>query len=282
MTTSLAEAEMEARRIVNDWTMGAAAIGWMPGSSIYLAYNQYEMCEGVARAFGVEEASAEATFSAIAGTVVGRTAADVMLSVIPVVGWAVKAGVAAATTKAIGEGIISHYRDRSPFRANVVLDAPSVDIPISAPKPVLTSAVFAPEPPALSSSVPYQHTAAPSAGVNLSSPVREFTSRPRMRVLRRSGNHETVFAEATLGAQARGNLGALKGAEPPLTEIDYEWESNSLSLILHVGGQSEIYLRPDQTKALMKVPRVRANMPAAVPIGPGDELYLAGWTFVFA
>jgi uncharacterized protein (DUF697 family) len=277
MSTTLAEAEAEARRIVNDWSMGAAAIGWVPGSSIYLAYNQYEMCESVARAFGVHEASVEATFSAIAGTVVGRTAADVLLSVIPVVGWAIKAGVAAATTKALGEAIISHYRDRSPYAGAVAIEATPSYTTLNPPSPEVT---YEPAPAPLAPPAPPPQL--PPSDSPQASPIREFTARPRMRVLRRSGNHETVFAEATLGAQTRGSFGALQGASSPLTEIEYEWEPISLSLILHIGGVSDIYLRPDQTKSLLKVPRVRSGMPAAVPIGPGDELYLDGWTFVFA
>lgn len=109
---SLAEAEFEARRLVNKWWKGAAAVGWIPGSGFVLTPGDYVMCKSIASIFGCEESDAESVMAALAGSVAGKTAAE-LLSVIPVLGWAIKAGVAAATTKAIGEAVIDHYKSVS-------------------------------------------------------------------------------------------------------------------------------------------------------------------------
>jgi uncharacterized protein (DUF697 family) len=73
------------------------------------------MVKSVASTFGIDDHDAEAVLAACAGSVVGKTASEA-LSIIPIFGWAIKAAVAAGTTKAIGEAVINHYRDISPLR----------------------------------------------------------------------------------------------------------------------------------------------------------------------
>lgn len=109
-----AEAKITARKVVNRWCAGAAAVGWIPGSTLVLTPGDFVMARTVAGIFEVSAHDVESALAAIVGSVAGRSAAE-LLSFIPILGWAVKAGVAAATTKAVGEAVIEHYRELSPL-----------------------------------------------------------------------------------------------------------------------------------------------------------------------
>ncbi|MBK8196561.1 MAG: hypothetical protein IPK76_26440 [Lewinellaceae bacterium] len=47
------QAESKARDIVNDWVVGAALTGWIPGSTIFLGAGDMVMIRQVADAFGI-------------------------------------------------------------------------------------------------------------------------------------------------------------------------------------------------------------------------------------
>jgi uncharacterized protein (DUF697 family) len=106
------EAEEKARSVVNAWSMGAVAVGWLPGSSFILGANEYVMVGQVADCFQVRNYDAEAVMTVLTATIGGRMAVE-LLSFIPILGWAVKAGVAASVTKAVGEAVIAHFRNLS-------------------------------------------------------------------------------------------------------------------------------------------------------------------------
>lgn len=112
--TSLTTAERTARKIINGWTCGAAAVGWIPGSCFILTPSDIAMIALVAETFEVEKYSEEALLGTLTAHFSGHATADICLSFIPVAGWIIKAGVAAAVTKAAGEIIINYFKDRSP------------------------------------------------------------------------------------------------------------------------------------------------------------------------
>lgn len=120
MTTSiesteqpLAIAEIEARRIVNGWSVAAAAVGWVPGSMLLLAAADVKLVNDVARAFNVKSYGLEEVASAMGASVTGKIIAGELLTFIPIVGWAIKSSVAASVTKAMGETLIKYFRTRS-------------------------------------------------------------------------------------------------------------------------------------------------------------------------
>lgn len=113
---TLREAENEARKIVNAWSAGAAAVGWVPGSMLILAGADVLLVKDVAKAFGVHSYNLEEVTAAISASASGKVIAGELLSVIPVVGWAIKSGVAGGITKTVGEVLIAYMKDRSPYR----------------------------------------------------------------------------------------------------------------------------------------------------------------------
>ncbi len=117
MTKKLAQAESEARKVLNLWSAGAAAIGWVPGSMLALAAADVKIVKDVAKAFGVEHYSVEEVTAAVGASVAGKIIAGEALSLFPGFGWAVKSGVAAAVTKTMGETMISYFKRRSPYPA---------------------------------------------------------------------------------------------------------------------------------------------------------------------
>ncbi len=113
---SLEQAEAEARRIVNGWTAGAAAIGWVPGSMLMLAAADVKLVNDVAKAFGVQTYSIEEVTAAVGATITGKVVAGELLSFLPGLGWAIKSAVASGVTKAMGEAVLQYFKGRSPYR----------------------------------------------------------------------------------------------------------------------------------------------------------------------
>lgn len=102
------EAEAMSRKLVNRWSAGSTAAGFIPGAGLVLTAGDFVLAKNIASIFGVEEASAESTMAALAGSLFGR-AASTILSFVPFVNGV----VAGATTKALGEAVISHYKHLS-------------------------------------------------------------------------------------------------------------------------------------------------------------------------
>lgn len=113
MARSLAEAESAARSLVNKWALAAGAIGVVPGSTILLAGADVKIIHDVAKAFEVEAYTVEEVLAVIGASIAGKTAADLGLSWFPGIGWLIKGGIAAATTKTAGEVMIRYFKPRS-------------------------------------------------------------------------------------------------------------------------------------------------------------------------
>ena len=114
MAQNCAEAETEARRVVNTWAVAAAGVGWIPGSMLALGALDAKLVGDVAKAYHVQSYSIESVVAAVGASVSGKLAAE-LLSLVPVFGWLAKSGVAASVTKALGEALIAYMRERSPL-----------------------------------------------------------------------------------------------------------------------------------------------------------------------
>jgi uncharacterized protein (DUF697 family) len=115
MAVTFEEATDNARSLVNKWTAGAAAVSWVPGSTLVLGFADYAMIRAVAEAYGVDTYDKEAVVGVITAASSGKLAVE-LLSFIPVFGWIAKAGIAAGITKAVGEAVINYFQERSPYR----------------------------------------------------------------------------------------------------------------------------------------------------------------------
>ena len=113
---SLITAEIRARGIINNWSIGAIAAGWMPGSTIILAGMDWKMIASVANVFEVQlDADDTKRIGAITAAAVSGKLLSEGLSLIPGIGWATKSMAAAAATKAIGEAVLLYCKARSPL-----------------------------------------------------------------------------------------------------------------------------------------------------------------------
>ncbi len=116
MSKSIQEADREARKLVTNWTTGAALTGWIPGSAFFLTAADTAMIHQVANAYGVNAFDMDHLLSTLSGAVGSAIAGGVIaevVGVIPLVGWAVKSAAMAAKAKVIGEAVIKYFRERS-------------------------------------------------------------------------------------------------------------------------------------------------------------------------
>lgn len=109
-----ADAEKRAREIVNNWTLIAASVSWVPGSTFILGAADIKMVNDVAHTFDVKGVSAETVFATVGASTVGKGLVE-LLSFIPGPGWFAKGAIATGITKATGEAVIAYFRDRSPL-----------------------------------------------------------------------------------------------------------------------------------------------------------------------
>lgn len=115
---SLAEADAEAKKIVENWTTGAALTGWIPGSSFFLTAADTAMITQVANAYEVSAFDMDHVTSTLAGAVGSAIAGGVITEVvgfIPIVGWAIKSAAMAAKANVIGKEVIKYFRRLSPL-----------------------------------------------------------------------------------------------------------------------------------------------------------------------
>ena len=118
MTKTLKDADREAKKIVENWTTGAALTGWIPGSSFFLTAADTAMMHQVAAAYDVSSFDMEHLTSTLAGVIASAITGGLITEVvglIPIVGWAIKSAAMAAKAKVIGEEVMKYFRARSPL-----------------------------------------------------------------------------------------------------------------------------------------------------------------------
>ena len=71
------------------------------------------MIRDIAQCYEVHSYDAQAILAVVTSTFAGQVATDVLLSFIPVLGWAAKSGTASATTFVAGAVIADHFEDLS-------------------------------------------------------------------------------------------------------------------------------------------------------------------------
>ncbi|MCY4537443.1 MAG: hypothetical protein OXE52_04340 [Chloroflexi bacterium] len=126
MSKSLQDADREARKLVANWTTGAALTGWIPGSAFFLTAADTAMIHQVASAYGISAFDMNNLFSVLGGAVASAVAGGVItevVGIIPIVGWAVKSAAMATKAKVIGDEVIRYFRERSDLPdTKVVID----------------------------------------------------------------------------------------------------------------------------------------------------------------
>ena len=135
MSKSLQDADRDARKLVANWTTGAALTGWIPGSAFFLTAADTAMIHQVANAYHVNAFDMNHLTSTLAGAVGSAIAGGVIaevVGIIPIVGWAVKSAAMAAKARVIGEAVIRYFRERSELpdtRVIIPMEASDEDKP---------------------------------------------------------------------------------------------------------------------------------------------------------
>ena len=130
MSKTLQEADRKARKLVANWTTGAALTGWIPGSAFFLTAADTAMIHQVANIYNVSAFDMNNLLSvlgrAVASAIAGGLISEVV-GIIPLVGWAVKSAAMAAKAKVIGDEVIRYFRERSDLPDNKVLIDVEID-----------------------------------------------------------------------------------------------------------------------------------------------------------
>lgn len=140
MSKSLQDADREARKLVANWTTGAALTGWIPGSAFFLTAADTAMIHQVASAYEVSAFDMGHLTGALGGVVGSAIAGGVIaevVGVIPLVGWAVKSAAMAAKAKVIGDAVIGYFRERADLpdaRVFIPMETSDEEKPKSAPQ----------------------------------------------------------------------------------------------------------------------------------------------------
>jgi len=124
MAKTLQDADREARKLVANWTTGAALTGWIPGSAFFLTAADTAMIHQVASAYEVSAFDMDHLSGTLGGVVGSAIAGGVIaevVGVIPLVGWAVKSAAMAAKAKVIGDAVIGYFRERADLPDTKVL-----------------------------------------------------------------------------------------------------------------------------------------------------------------
>ena len=115
MPKSLQDADREARKLVTNWTTGAALTGWIPGSAFFLTAADTAMIHQVSSAYEVNAFEMDHLLSTLSGAVGSAIAGGVIAEaagLVPLAGWAVKSAAMAAKAKVIGDVVIRYFRER--------------------------------------------------------------------------------------------------------------------------------------------------------------------------
>ena len=147
MAKTLQDADRDARKLVSNWTTGAALTGWIPGSAFFLTAADTAMIHQVASAYGVNAFDMDHLLSIISGAVGSAIAGGVIaevVGIIPLVGWAVKSAAMAAKARVIGDAVIKYFRERSNLpdaKVIIPMDDTDGEKPKNPPKPKTTIAI---------------------------------------------------------------------------------------------------------------------------------------------
>ncbi len=111
------EAREKAKEAINGWSLGFASVAWIPGSHYVMAAGDFTLVLQVGSIYGVEldKQQAAQIFTSVAAPLIGSKIAHSILDFIPILGWAIKSGVAFGVTKLVGEALIAHFEDVSPL-----------------------------------------------------------------------------------------------------------------------------------------------------------------------
>ncbi len=129
MSKTLQDADREARKLVSNWTTGAALTGWIPGSAFFLTAADTAMIHQVAGVYGISAFDMDNLMAVLGRSVASAIAGGVISEVvglIPFVGWAVKSAAMAAKAKVIGDEVVLYFRERSEYPdTKVIIDVQS-------------------------------------------------------------------------------------------------------------------------------------------------------------
>jgi hypothetical protein len=125
MSSPLREAEGTAREFVNNASLGAFAVNWIPGSTVATCAIDWLMVTKVAEIFRVESYDRERFLGTLAGAVSVKASTE-LLSLLPGVGWFAKGAMAMAITKCAGEATIEYFRQRSPLAVELEADSQAI------------------------------------------------------------------------------------------------------------------------------------------------------------
>ena len=147
MSKTLQDADREAKKLVANWTTGAALTGWIPGSHFFLTAADTAMIHQVASAYDVSAFDMDHLTGALGGVVGSAIAGGLIaeaVGLIPLVGWAVKSAGMAAKAKVIGDAVISYFRERSELpdaKVLIPMESPDEEKPKNAPNPKTNIAI---------------------------------------------------------------------------------------------------------------------------------------------
>lgn len=113
------QAKAKANEIVDNWVAATALTGWIPGAGLLSGVGDQVMIRQVADCYGMgvfDMKSVTSHVGTLVGSAMGGTASE-LLSFVPVVGWAIKAGGLAAKAKVIGELVIDYFEEHSDLPA---------------------------------------------------------------------------------------------------------------------------------------------------------------------
>ncbi|MEM9950875.1 MAG: hypothetical protein AAFV93_07980 [Chloroflexota bacterium] len=120
---TLAQADREAKNIINNWTVGAALLGWVPGSTVLFTAADTAMITQVANVYEVSAFDMEHLTSTLTASLASAVASGVIvegIGLVPVIGWAIKSAAMATKATFIGNEVQKYFRKRSPLKSNTI------------------------------------------------------------------------------------------------------------------------------------------------------------------
>jgi uncharacterized protein (DUF697 family) len=108
--------KIKCHAIIHSASAAAGAMGVIPigpADTLMITPTQIAMIVSIGAVFNirVSESIAKSILSGLALSIAGRAVAATALTFVPVVGWVIKGGTAAALTEAIGWAAEAHFRD---------------------------------------------------------------------------------------------------------------------------------------------------------------------------